>query len=98
MMADRVSAAREYARIIEDTWFTGQRVNHVPTHVVMARMHINALLGEIDELAKIKQLARRFVEQYDAAYCWIENGGEEVSIALDELTESFHKVPKEEKE
>jgi len=97
-MTNRVAAAREYARIIEDTWFTGQRVNHVPTHVVMARIHINALLGEIDELSKIKQLARRFVEQYDAAYCWIENGGEEVSIALDELTESFHKVPKEEKE
>ena len=49
-MTDRVSAAREYARIIEQKYFTGQRVNHVPTHVVMARMHIKALLGEIDKL------------------------------------------------
>ena len=47
------------------------------------------------ELLKIKTAARRFVEQYDASFCWVENGGEEVSIAFDELIEALTKAPKE---
>jgi len=69
-MTDRVAAAREYARIIEEKYFTGQRVNYVPAHVSMARMHIKVLLDEIDKLQK--QLAAAMGVITDATE-WIED-------------------------
>ena len=67
-MIDRVAAAREYARIIEDMWSAGQRVNYVPSSVVI--VHIKALLAEIDELQK--QLTESMGVVKDAI-AWIED-------------------------
>ena len=42
-------------------------------------------------LLRIKELAQKFVAEYNRGHCWIENGGEEVSVTLDDLTAALRK-------
>jgi hypothetical protein len=42
------------------------------------------------QLLRVKEAAQRFVDAYDANLCWIENGDEDVSVYLDELTVTLH--------